>query len=38
MPVEAFIIECFFYKLKNYWTLNSSTNVYIYNNCTRFQL
>jgi hypothetical protein len=37
-PAEAFTVECFSYKLKNCWTLDSGTNVHVYNNRTRFQL
>jgi hypothetical protein len=32
----AFAVECFFYKLKNCWTLDSGTNIHVYNDHTRF--
>jgi hypothetical protein len=30
-------VECFFYKLKNCWTLDSGTDIHVCNDRTRFQ-
>jgi hypothetical protein len=36
-PAEAFAVKCFSYKLKNYWTLDSGTDIHVCNDRTRFK-
>jgi hypothetical protein len=37
-PAGAFAVECFSYKLRNCWTLDSGTDIHVCNDRTRFQV